>query len=84
MADRQEIDRPQVGESSNDILIGGTSTHSGNMSVLDAIMAEWTSENSYAKRVSNLLNGGGANTDWLFQSANDVLDAFLGETVTTL
>lgn len=49
------------GDAGDDILIGGTSSLSSNLTALNAIMAEWTSANSYATRVANLLNGGGAN-----------------------
>jgi uncharacterized protein (DUF2141 family) len=49
------------GDGGDDILIGGTSTHSGSTSAIDAIMAEWTSANAYAVRVSNIQNGGGLN-----------------------
>lgn len=49
------------GGNGDDILIGGTSSLSSNLTALNAIMAEWTSANSYATRVANLLNGGGAN-----------------------
>ena len=45
----------------DDILIGGTSSLSNNVVALNAVMAEWTSANSYASRVFNLFNGGGVN-----------------------
>lgn len=50
-----------AGGADEDILIGGTTSHSGNHAALAAILAEWTSANNYATRISNLLNGGGAN-----------------------
>lgn len=50
-----------AGASEDDILIGGTCTLSGTISALNAIRNEWTSGNSYATRVANLTNGGGAN-----------------------
>lgn len=50
-----------AGGADEDILIGGTTSHSGNSASLAAIMAEWTSANTYAIRIANLLNGGGAN-----------------------
>ena len=49
------------GGTGDDLLIGGTSSLSSNIAALNAIMAEWTSTNSYAARVANLRNGGGAN-----------------------
>jgi hypothetical protein len=50
-----------AGGADEDILIGGTTSLSGNTAALTAIMAEWTSANTYATRIANLLNGGGAN-----------------------
>lgn len=49
------------GGSQDDLLIGGTSTLAGTTSALNAIRNEWISGNSYATRVANLTNGGGAN-----------------------
>jgi Ca2+-binding RTX toxin-like protein len=49
------------GEAGDDILIGGTCSYSNNISAIDAIMAEWTSGNSYSVRISYLQNGGGSN-----------------------
>ena len=45
----------------DDILIGGTSSLSNNVAALNAVMAEWSSANSFVSRVFNLFNGGGAN-----------------------
>ena len=47
------------GNAGDDILIGGTSSLS--VDALNSIMAEWASANDYDTRVTNLLNGGGAN-----------------------
>ena len=95
------------GHAGDDILIGGTiSSTISTAAALNALMAEWTSENSYAVRITKLKTGGGANgttklntavvvndsgaadrlngiedSDWFFQSANDVLDAIIGETI---
>lgn len=49
------------GDAGDDILLGGTSSQSSKVTALNAIMAEWTSVKSYVTRVTNLLNGGGAN-----------------------
>lgn len=49
------------GGADDDLLIGGTSTLAGTPAALTAIRNEWTSGNSYATRVANLINGGGAN-----------------------
>lgn len=45
------------GESGDDILIGGRTAHDDNPTALSAILAEWTSGNSYETRVSNIRNG---------------------------
>ena len=50
-----------AGGADEDSLIGGTTSHSGNYAALAAIMTEWTSANSCAIRIANLLSGGGAN-----------------------
>lgn len=47
------------GKTGDDLLIGSTSSLS--VDALISIMSEWTSANDYATRVTNLLNGGGAN-----------------------
>ena len=47
------------GNAGDDILIGGTISLS--VDALNLIMAEWTSANDYASRVTNLLNGVGTN-----------------------
>lgn len=54
-----------TGGSDNDVLIGGNTSFDGNIAVLLALMAEWTSNNSYSARISHLtgatsggLNGG--------------------------
>ena len=47
------------GRGSGDILIGGQTTHDSNSAELLAILAEWTSSDSYATRVDKLRNGTG-------------------------
>lgn len=49
------------GNAGDDILIGGTTSHSDSLSALNALVAEWTSDDVYATRVSNLQTGGGEN-----------------------
>jgi Ca2+-binding RTX toxin-like protein len=50
------------GQAGDDILIGSQTTFDSNQSALDSIMAEWTSADSYAQRVSYLTGtAGGAN-----------------------
>lgn len=49
------------GGAYDDLLIGGKSSHSGSLTALAAITAEWISANRYATRINNLGNGGGAN-----------------------
>jgi hypothetical protein len=47
-----------VGNSGDDILIAGTTAFDNNEAALAAIMAEWTSNRSYADRVANLSGTG--------------------------
>jgi Ca2+-binding RTX toxin-like protein len=49
------------GETHDDILVAGPTLHDENDDALVAILAEWTSSNSYTTRVNNLRLGGGAN-----------------------
>jgi Ca2+-binding RTX toxin-like protein len=42
------------GDAAPDILVGGATSHDNNDAALMAILAEWTSVNSYALRVSNI------------------------------
>jgi hypothetical protein len=48
-----------TGNSDEDVLIAGNTSHDANQAALLAIMAEWSSNKTYAVRVSNLLNGTG-------------------------
>jgi Ca2+-binding RTX toxin-like protein len=43
----------------DDILIGGTTQHDTDRAALDAIMAQWSSANSYTQRINNLMAGVG-------------------------
>ena len=70
-----------VGGADEDILIGGTTSLSGNTAALTAIMAEWTSANSYATRIANLLNGGGANGTTKLNTTNVQNDANAADTL---
>jgi Ca2+-binding RTX toxin-like protein len=47
-----------IGDSGSDILIAGTTSFDENLAALDDIMAEWTSNHSYAQRVANLTQMG--------------------------
>lgn len=42
------------GDGGEDVLIAGTTAHDTSRAALDAILAEWTSNRSYAERVDNL------------------------------
>ena len=57
----------------NDILISGTTSYdsntSANIAALDAILAEWSSSDSYSLRISKIMNGvGPGGTDALNSS----------------
>ena len=47
-----------IGGSGEDILIGGTTRYDQNDVAMDAILAEWSSNRSYATRVANLRGTG--------------------------
>jgi len=49
------------GNGGDDILIAGKTVYDDNRAALDAILAEWTSANSYEDRLDHLEAGGGAN-----------------------
>lgn len=50
-----------VGGNDDDVLVDGPTSYDANLAALLAIMAEWTSNKSYADRVQNLIDGGGAS-----------------------
>jgi predicted outer membrane repeat protein len=43
--------------SGNDILISGTTSYDSNLTALDAILAEWSSSDSYATRIGKIESG---------------------------
>jgi len=49
------------GEAHDDILVAGSTIYDEDDEALQAILAEWTSTNSYTTRVNNIRNGGGQN-----------------------
>jgi Ca2+-binding RTX toxin-like protein len=49
------------GEGQDDILVAGSTVHDEDDEALQAILAEWTSTNSYSTRVNNIRFGGGQN-----------------------
>src|SRR5205085_1709197 len=49
------------GGGGDDILVAGSTTFDEDPNSLQAIMAEWTSQNGYVTRVNNLRFGGGAS-----------------------
>jgi hypothetical protein len=65
-------ERVVIAGSGNGLLIAGTTAFDQNQAALDAIMAEWTSDRSYADRIANLSGTGSgprANGD-IFLLAN--------------
>jgi Ca2+-binding RTX toxin-like protein len=73
------------GMGGDDVLIGSITTFDSNQSALDALMAEWTSTNTYAQRVAYLTGtSGGANgTTYLIKNVtvlddNKVKDTYFG------
>jgi alkaline phosphatase len=49
------------GGRGDDLQVGGTTSYDEDLDALLAILAEWTSERSFAERQGNLTNGGGEN-----------------------
>jgi Ca2+-binding RTX toxin-like protein len=61
------------GNAGDDILIAGKTVYDDNPVALDAILAEWTSGNSYEVRIDNLEgNGGGSGANGSFVLIDDV------------
>jgi Ca2+-binding RTX toxin-like protein len=56
-----------MGGANQDLLIGGSTIYDGTIAALSAIMAEWSSANSYATRIGHLSGtlAGGANGNTL-------------------
>ena len=49
----------------DDLLLSGSTTYGVSQVALDAILAEWTSADSYTTRISKIRNGGGANGSYV-------------------
>jgi Ca2+-binding RTX toxin-like protein len=62
------------GEGLDDILVAGSTAHDEDDEALQAILAEWTSSNSYTTRVNNLRNGGGANGAFVLDDSTVIDD----------
>lgn len=50
-----------TGGGGDNLLIGGTTAYDDNLTALDALFAEWTSSDSLATRMHDILFGGGLN-----------------------
>ena len=61
-------------------LIAGSSAFDESQDALSAILAEWTSNNSYSTRINNLRNGGGANGPFVLDGTT-VVDDFAADTL---
>jgi Ca2+-binding RTX toxin-like protein len=57
-----------LGNSDDDILIGGSTSYDKNLTALNAIMAEWSSSDSYQVRAFDVIAGGGKNGSTTFNS----------------
>jgi Ca2+-binding RTX toxin-like protein len=66
-----------VGNAGDDILIAGSTAYDENDIALQAILTEWTSGNTYATRVSNIRNGGGANGAFVLSNSTVFNDSSL-------
>lgn len=63
-----------IGQPGANVLIGGATIYDDDDEALSALLAEWSSNNSYADRVENLANGGGANGAFHLELGLTVLD----------
>lgn len=73
-ADNGEADLVPVGidgGGGDDLLIAGATAYDADLLALAAIMAEWTSGDNYATRVSNLRNGTGLNGGYVLRVDGD-------------
>ena len=62
--------------SGGDILIGGTTSYDNNAAALAALLAEWgRTDETYAQRTADLLNGGGLNGNYLLNPATVQADS---------
>ena len=72
-------------DSTEDILISGSTAFDANAAALKAIMAEWTSSHPYATRVSNLTNGSGSpdrlNGNYFLQLGQTVFNDLYTDTL---
>ncbi len=48
-----------IGDGGSDILIAGTTSYDSDLTALDALMAEWSSNHSYSQRVANVTAAAG-------------------------
>ena len=68
------------GDGHDDILVAGPTIYDEDDEALQAILAEWTSANSYTTRVNNIRNGGGANGAFVLDDTT-VIDDSLKDTL---
>jgi Ca2+-binding RTX toxin-like protein len=61
------------GGAGDDVLIAGSTSHDEDDEALQAILAEWAANRSYAMRINNLRSGGGNNGTFTLDKAT-VLD----------
>jgi Ca2+-binding RTX toxin-like protein len=56
-----------LGGTGDDLLLAGSSIYESDPAILNALLAEWASGNSYQIRIDHLLGnlGGGANTSFI-------------------
>jgi len=49
---------PNIDYADDDVLVGGSTSYDGDVSSLQMVQAEWTSNHSYADRVANISGTG--------------------------
>ena len=58
----------------SDLMIGESTTYDSNITALDAILAEWSSSDSYSDRINFLMNGGGLNGSFVLNNSTVIND----------
>lgn len=71
------------GKFERDMLIGGTTSHDGNLTELSAIRTEWAGTGDFSTRINNVKNGGGLNGNVKLQPGIDTFDDGIRDDLTS-
>lgn len=72
-----------VGNADDDLLIAGSTLHEANRAALETVLAEWTSDRSYADRIANL-RGDGSGANFASRANGEVFLSTDGDAATVL